>query len=70
MDSEENNKIISNSQLINILLSLLNWENNREEFLKINDINIGKTFYLINKEWYDKFKQQINYQKLKSNLTI
>ena len=65
MDVEqEEEKNISNSQLNNILFSIINWENNKENIINTKGINEEKSFYLINKLWFNKFKNLINYQKL------
>ena len=67
MDIEEN-KIRSTNNLINIILSIINWEKNKETlFIKIDKIN-EKEFYLFNKNVFNKLKKLINYENLEVNL--
>ena len=69
MDVEqEEEKNLTNSQLTNILFSIINWENNKENIINTKDNNKEKSFYLINKLWFDKFKNLVNYQKVISIL--
>ena len=65
MEFEEEDKSISNSQLTNIIFSIINWENNKKVVLNSKVINNEEShYYLINKDWINKFKQKINYQKI------
>ena len=65
MEFEEEDKSISNSQLNNIIFSIINWENNKKVVLNSKVINNEEShYYLISKDWINKFKQKINYQKI------
>ena len=69
MEIEENGENSAENQLINIILSIVNWEINKENILKAKDNkNKKKSLYLINKEFYNNFKELINYPQLISNL--
>ena len=69
MEIEENGENSAENQLINIILSIINWESNKENILMTKDNNNEKkSLYLINKEYYNNFKELINYPQLISNL--
>lgn len=66
-DEESNN--YSNDELKNLIKSYIDWEKEKEEILlfkndKIKDSCDEKNFYLIDKEWLNKFKEIIKYKEL------
>ena len=67
MEPNKKNEKISNTQLMNLIYSIINWENNKENLLNNKDTNKEINFFLIDKEYYNKLKKIINYEQIISN---
>ena len=64
MDFDDEVQTISNFQLTKIILSIINFDNNKENIFNAKDT----IFYLINKQLLEKIKNLIKYQQISSNL--
>ena len=67
MEPNKKDEKISNTQLMNLIYSIINWENNKENLLNNKDTNKEINFFLIDKEYYNKLKKIINYEQIISN---
>ena len=64
MDIEDKVQTISNFQLTKIILSIINFDNNKENIFNSKDTLL----YLINKQLFEKIKNLIKYQQISTNL--
>ena len=64
MDFDDEVQTISNFQLTKSILSIINFDKNKENIFNAKDT----IFYLINKQLLEKIKNLIKYQQISSNL--
>ena len=65
MEVDDEVQSISNAQLSKLILSIINLDKNKESIFNAKDIIL----YLINKQFLEKIKNLINFQKIESSLS-